>query len=297
MHFIERDWLSSNLVLMFDADGASLIDSGYGKHASLTEALIQNQLQANHSSGLLRVINTHLHSDHCGGNAPLRRTFGCRIRIPLTDALTVANWDDAQMEHTRLGQRIERFTADEFAEPGEQWSLGGVSWQVLAAPGHDPHSLMLYCASHGILISADAFWENGFGINFPALSGDLNGFNEQRAVLDLIAQLPIKFIIPGHGRMFCELKAALQRAYDRLAAFEADPVRHARYALKALIKFQMLECERIDEQELLARLEATEMMQRCAALTHRATRLACVESIDELVARSTLKRHEGQVLN
>jgi glyoxylase-like metal-dependent hydrolase (beta-lactamase superfamily II) len=297
VRFIERDWLSSNQVLMFDADGATLIDSGYRKHAALTEALVQNQLDAAGHCTLLRVINTHMHSDHCGGNAHLSRVYGCKIRIPLADAEVVARWDDASMEHTRMGQTIERFSADEFSQPGDQWQLGGALWQVLAAPGHDQHSLMFYCPSHGVLISADAFWENGFGINFPALAGDASGFDAQRAVLDLIAQLPISVVIPGHGPMFSDVGSALTRAYQRLSAQQADPVRHARYAIKALIKFQMLDRERVEEQEFLASLGRTEILQRCAALTKRPAPLAFIEAIDALVAQSALKRAGGQVLN
>ena len=43
MVFIERDWLSSNQVLLVDGDVATLIDSGYVKHAPMTLALIDAQ--------------------------------------------------------------------------------------------------------------------------------------------------------------------------------------------------------------------------------------------------------------
>jgi glyoxylase-like metal-dependent hydrolase (beta-lactamase superfamily II) len=45
--------------------------------------------------------------------------------------------------------------------------MGDLDWQALAAPGHDPHALLLWCAEEGILISGDALWQNGFGVIFP----------------------------------------------------------------------------------------------------------------------------------
>ena len=48
---------------------------------------------------------------------------------------------------------------------------GARAWDVLAAPGHDPHSVMLFDAAQGVLISADALWENGFGVVIPELDG------------------------------------------------------------------------------------------------------------------------------
>ena len=69
---LERGWLSSNSILMVGRDSAALIDSGYGLHADQTLLLIQSTLQGRPLDVLL---NTHLHSDHCGGNAALQNAF------------------------------------------------------------------------------------------------------------------------------------------------------------------------------------------------------------------------------
>jgi glyoxylase-like metal-dependent hydrolase (beta-lactamase superfamily II) len=134
-------------------------------------------------------------------------------------------------------------------------TLGGLQWQALAAPGHDPHSLILYCPAHGILISADALWENGFGIIFPELDGD-SGFLEQRATLDLIAGLDIKLVIPGHGAPFTDVKKALDTAYSRVDYLAADPARNAQNAIKVMLKFLLLERQRIALAELPGLLDA-----------------------------------------
>lgn len=311
VRFIERDWLSCNQVLMLDPQGATLIDSGYGKHAAITEAIVRQQLLAEQSPRLLRIINTHLHSDHCGGNAQLLRAFGCKIRVPAAEAQLIARWDDAQMHFTSVGQRLERFGADELAHPGDELMLGGVLWQVLSAPGHDPHSLMLYCPSHRLLISADALWENGFGLNFPELAGDTRGFDEQQAVLDLIAQLPIDCVLPGHGPMFGDVQSALARAYKRLGLQREDPVRHARYAIKVLVKFVLLDRERVEQDALVTQLGQTKVVQQCARIIlhgepfaagpsrdqpNRTAQLV-MASIDELVAQAAARRSGNVIVN
>ena len=46
-----------------------MVDTGYCIHAEQTLALVEAALQG---APLQRIVNTHLHNDHCGGNALLR---------------------------------------------------------------------------------------------------------------------------------------------------------------------------------------------------------------------------------
>ena len=150
------------------------------------------------------------------------------------------DWDEGALSYAATRQRCERFTAQGCITPGEVLRIGAREWQVLAAPGHDPESLMLFDAEHGVLISADALWGNGFGVVFPELDGE-PGFDDVGRVLDLIESLPLRCVIPGHGPAFGDVAAALQRARERLAAFKADPARHLRHGVKVLLKYHLME--------------------------------------------------------
>jgi glyoxylase-like metal-dependent hydrolase (beta-lactamase superfamily II) len=69
----ERGWLSSNNILFTGQhSGAALVDTGYCTHSAQTLALVQSALGGR---PLERILNTHLHSDHCGGNAALQQAW------------------------------------------------------------------------------------------------------------------------------------------------------------------------------------------------------------------------------
>ncbi|HEX5343085.1 MAG TPA: MBL fold metallo-hydrolase [Duganella sp.] len=237
----ERGWLSSNNIMLLGRHDTAIIDTGYVSHAPQTLELVRHALHGRH---LDQIINTHLHSDHCGGNAILQAHFGCQTSIPVAEADKVRHWDVEALSFKATGQRCDRFTFDATVAPGDVLKLADLEWQALAAPGHDPHSLIFYCAQEKVLVSADALWENGFGVIFPELDGK-SGFAEERATLDLIVGLDVKVVIPGHGAPFTDVAGAVARARSRLDYLAADPVRNAQNALKVLLKFLLLERQRI----------------------------------------------------
>ncbi|MDV7396541.1 MBL fold metallo-hydrolase, partial [Arthrospira platensis SPKY1] len=111
----QRDWLSSNNVLFLDdAGGSALVDSGYHSHAEQTCALVEHGL-AGRSLALL--VNTHLHSDHCGGNARLQRRYpGMSTLIPPGQADAVCRWDLQALTYGPTGQECEPFRFDGLAQ-------------------------------------------------------------------------------------------------------------------------------------------------------------------------------------
>ncbi|MCW5635922.1 MAG: MBL fold metallo-hydrolase [Rubrivivax sp.] len=262
---LERGWLSSNNILIHAAPGeagAVLVDTGHVVHREQTLALVRHALAgAPHVPALARIVNTHLHSDHCGGNALLQRELGAPIVIPPGLADAVRAWDLARLSHDDFGRR-ERFHIAGTLAPGESFVAGARRWQAHAAPGHDPHSLVLFDAGAGVLLSADALWESaGFGVVFPELVGE-GGFDEVGATLDLIERLPVRVVVPGHGAPFTDVAGALARARARLQAFRADPVRHARHAAKVLVKYHVMEERRLPRAELVRWAAAAPLMQQ-----------------------------------
>ncbi len=208
----ERGWLSSNNILAWGRESAALIDSGYCTHAGQTLSLVESALAGRELDVL---VNTHLHSDHCGGNAALQDRYpDLRTHIPPGLAKHVRTWDPDALTYSPTGQSCPPFRFDTVLAPGTEIALGDLSWQVHAAPGHDPHSVILFEPTSGVLVSADALWESGFGVVFPELEGS-DAFEEVGRTIDLIESLSPRIVIPGHGPIFTCIDQSIAAARKR----------------------------------------------------------------------------------
>ena len=246
---LERGWLSSNNILIQGPQTTALIDSGYCTHAEQTLALLQSALGGR---PLDLLVNTHLHSDHCGGNAALQAAYPLlQTHIPPGHAEYVRAWDPYALSYTPTGQSCPQFRFDDTLRPGTHMQLGGMVWQVHAAPGHDPHSVILFELESRTLVSADALWEKGFGVVFPELDGE-GAFQEVGDTLDLIESLHPTVVIPGHGAPFTDVALALSVARKRLHGFMDQPDKHRLYAAKVLLKFKLLEAQAMEREALQA---------------------------------------------
>lgn len=294
---LERGWLSSNSVLFLEGERAALIDSGYVTQARQTVALLQHALAGR---CLTRLLNTHSHSDHIGGNAAVTAAFGCQVIVPQGIDATIAEWDEEALLLSPLGQSAARFRHDTTISAGAEVELGGLVWRAMAVPGHDMDALAFYNTERRLLISGDALWRNGFGVIFSELLGhpeDSGGLKATRQTLDTLASLPVDVVIPGHGAPFVEVDDALERAYRRLAAFEEDVDLLARHALKVILVFALLErrqLPRADLPEFLSRLSFCQSVN-ARYLNHSNEELARW-LVKDLVRVGALKDEHGVLL-
>ncbi|TAG34692.1 MAG: MBL fold metallo-hydrolase [Polaromonas sp.] len=241
VHVFERGWLSANNILFVNGDETLLVDSGYCTHSAQTLLLIEQALIARPLDVL---VNTHLHSDHCGGNAMLQARYpAIRTLIPPGYASHVTNWNPIALTYLPTGQLCPQFGFNKMLEPGTSIRFGLDFWEIHAAPGHDPHSVVFFEPQSRVLISADAMWEKGFGVVFPELEGE-KAFDEVSATLDLIERLKPLVVIPGHGRVFSYTSTIMNHSREKLNAFVQSPPRHASHAAKVLLKFKLLEVQR-----------------------------------------------------
>jgi glyoxylase-like metal-dependent hydrolase (beta-lactamase superfamily II) len=293
----ERGWLSSNNVLLLAGPVAALVDSGYCTHAEQTLALVRQALGGRRPLDLL--LNTHLHSDHCGGNAQLQQAYpAMQTLIPPGLSQHVAQWDPHALTFEPTGQQCPQFRFDGLLRPGTSLRLGARTWDIHAAKGHDPHSVILFDAASRTLISADALWESGFGIVFPELEGQ-DAFDEVADTLDVIESLGPAVVIPGHGAVFSDVAGALSTARRRLSGFVNNPARHDRYAAKALLKFKLLELQSMPHQALMDWMGSTAHMRTLHRHAPREQSFGTWVNglLDELVASGAVARDGGSIVN
>lgn len=119
------------------------------------------------------------------------------------------------------------------------WLHGNV---VLITRGEQAPALIDtgYCTGTAELIEAfDALWQDGLGILRPQVDGDAV-FEQAAAALDTIEGLNPRVVVPGHGRPFRDVAAALAKARRRLARWRDDPHAHRQNLTRTFIAFWLL---------------------------------------------------------
>jgi len=290
---IERGWLSSNNVVLYARTGAIVVDSGYGAHVAQTLALLERVLAG---KKLARLVNTHCHSDHMGGNAAIQTKYACRTSIPEGEAALIDDWDEQALILGVADQRAERFSYDDTFRDGDILQMGGFDWRVVAAPGHDTHAVMFHSPEARVLISGDALWESGFGVVFPQLFGRDTALAETRATLEAIGRLGVDVVIPGHGRPFGDAAAALERALYRLEGYEEDITRLARHCAKVMLSFALLEKRSMPLAELPAYVARVPILAELNSRYLRMTPAAMAEWLaNDLERAGAVRRNDGRL--
>ena len=273
-----------------------MVDSGYCIHAAQTVSLVESCLG---TRPLDFLVNTHLHSDHCGGNAALQSRYPdlCTL-IPPGQAEHVTDWDPAALTYSPTGQSCPRFGFSDTLKPGQQIQFGSSWWEIHAAEGHDPHSVIFFEPVAGVLISADALWENGFGVVFPELESE-DAFAEVAATLNLIERLKPKTVIPGHGRTFTYAPEVILLARRRLDAFIDNPLKHASHAAKVLLKFKLLEVQKQLMEDFSHWAQTTEYFAQIQRrfFSDLALSVWVSQLCAELIAANVARREGPYILN
>jgi glyoxylase-like metal-dependent hydrolase (beta-lactamase superfamily II) len=234
-----RGWLNSNSVVLLERGDNVLVDSGYCTHREQTLEMLASRFGLDRQP-LERLINTHCHSDHMGGNAAVASAYGCRITIPAGEVKHVEPWTPQSVWMRQFDQRADPFHFDDTIAAGQSFEGGGFEWQAHAAPGHDMDALMFFEPVNRILVSGDALWENGMGFVWPG-EGAESAIAAALDTLCAIERLDPAIVIPGHGEPFGNVAASLAAVRSRLDAFARDPAKNARHVAKVMFVFALLD--------------------------------------------------------
>ncbi|MBO4370163.1 MAG: MBL fold metallo-hydrolase [Paludibacteraceae bacterium] len=172
-----------------------LIDAG------CLEASEQEELATyirNHDLQLTHVLNTHLHLDHCFGNAFIYRTFGVGPEAHRDDENLLGILKaHAQMFGIDFNDDVQPLHG--YLSEGDVISFGESRLSVIHVPGHSRGGLAFYSESDKLLFSGDSLFKNSIGRT------DLHGGNYRILVSNLITKIMIlpgeTDVYPGHGDM------------------------------------------------------------------------------------------------
>ncbi len=139
-----------------------------------------------------RIINTHLHLDHCFGNPFVHATFNCDIEAhsndePLCNRIAV----QAQMFGIDYNEKQPTI---KYIKENDIITVGNISLKVIHVPGHSQGSLAFYCENENVLFSGDTLFYGSIGRT------DLAGGNYE----DLIRSITKKLLIlPNETDVLC----------------------------------------------------------------------------------------------
>ena len=142
------------------------------------------------------ILNTHLHLDHCFGNAWAAERYGVLPMAHEDDETLLARMgEQARMFGLPFEVRTEKLGG--YLKDGDVLMLGEHRVEVIHTPGHSRGGLCFYIPSAGWLISGDSLFEGSIGRT------DLEGGEYAtliKSITERLMTLPEDTVVyPGHG--------------------------------------------------------------------------------------------------
>ncbi len=183
----------------------------------------------------VRVINSHSHFDHVGGNYQFEDILSVstvfardRAKGMRSDELLMEVSPEALCKGLPEGVRREDHQTRPYAiskklVDGNVLDIGGRKLQVIRLPGHSDDSIALLDRDAGLLWSGDSFYEGPIWLFFPET--DLAAYRESVAKLALLAP-ELKAVFPAHNTPGADpaLLVKLHDNLDRVLSGKVDPM-------------------------------------------------------------------------
>lgn len=177
-------------------------------------------------TSISEILVSHLHPDHVGAAAEIRRRSSAPVRMPATEAQLVRPlgpdrefFDEAALFLRRNGvpcKQVERMRRDALAgqngyerlivnghiDNGELIAFDGGTLEAVPAPGHSPAQVCFYCEQQRVLWSSDAILPRvtpNIGVHW-FYRGDPLG--DYMGTLDRLEKLDVNLVVPSHGKPF-----------------------------------------------------------------------------------------------
>ncbi len=138
------------------------------------------------------IVNTHGHVDHIAGNQDMKERTGAKIIIHEGDAEMLVS---TPAMYLRMFGAKQSPPADIIVKEGDVITLGKVSLEVMATPGHSPGSMCL--RGDGLVFTGDTLFVGAVGrTDLPGGSWDVMA----RSLKEKLAVLPDETkVLPGHN--------------------------------------------------------------------------------------------------
>lgn len=143
------------------------------------------------------IIVTHGHFDHFAGVNALKRFSGAKVYAPELDREMLASADKSWAWFMQ-GTEFEPVVPDKTFSDGDRFTISGIDFCVMSAPGHTAGSCLLFCESAGGFFAGDVLFKDSVG----RTDGFSGSDRLMRESLAKISALDGDFkVYTGHGDM------------------------------------------------------------------------------------------------
>jgi glyoxylase-like metal-dependent hydrolase (beta-lactamase superfamily II) len=201
-----------NITAQIGDDGVLLVDTSYEQMSQKVVAAIRTLS----TKPIRYIINTHVHEDHIGGNAPIAK-LGATIAGGNMGA--GANTGAAIIAHENVLNRMSAPTGQQASSPAAAWPtdtyftkkkelfFNGEAIEIIHQPSaHTDGDSIVFFRRSDVVSAGDLFLTTTFPVIDLQRGGDIHGIVEAlNRILDITIpkdkQEGGTYVIPGHGRL------------------------------------------------------------------------------------------------
>jgi glyoxylase-like metal-dependent hydrolase (beta-lactamase superfamily II) len=219
-----------NVYAVMAEDGVRLIDCGWNTPEAYAALVAEVQSLGAQISDIREILITHIHPDHFGLAERLVTESGAHLLMHRFEAVHVgARYEHIQalMEEMEAWLRVngvppgelEAMTGgsrlmlarvgtrrpDRLLEGGEQLAWPPYHFEIVWTPGHAAGLVCLYEPQAQLLVSSDHVLEHispHIGLHAQSFGNPLGDYLSS---LQLVRELPVQTVLPGHGAPFQDL--------------------------------------------------------------------------------------------
>ncbi|WP_369148813.1 MBL fold metallo-hydrolase [Streptomyces sp. R44] len=283
----QRPFPDANTLLLQGRQPA-LVDSGFVGHARETTEWARAR-----AGRIALVVNTHWHSDHVGGNA-LLQAQGAAVAAGAPEAEAISRRDPGCCSAEYLDQPVAPYSVDVSLDDGQILRLGDTEWEVVRTPGHTPGHLALWQPEERLLVVGDALSDYDVGWVDLALDGP-DAAATALASLQRMADLDPRVILPSHGPVPADTRAAFAAALRRGRRLVDDPDGAVWYGARRIFAFALMIRDGIPSEEVEPYLHARAWLTDAARLLRLTPEALAADLVKSMLSAGGIVLRDGRL--
>lgn len=213
-----------NSYLVLGTDGPRLIDTGPASSLGSSQLVAHLAALGMSIEDVKGILLTHSHQDHVGMAAQIARASGATVLIhhlEMAGDSTFASVQPPQAWLRDLGlpatapstsrKESEVPPRIKLVSGGESITFGPLQLELHWTPGHSPGLVCAFERERGLLFSTDHLLRASTPLAIRQRV-DADPVHEYMGSIEVIHGLPARRVLPGHGRSFPDLDAAIADA-------------------------------------------------------------------------------------